>query len=705
MEFLHNPTLIYFLLLIAFTSLCSQLKNIFLKFIFSITLSIFLTMEVISYWSLGKWMGFEFFSNLHLNLIKGFLFDFMKEAIFFLILTIAQYLVLYKSLVLLKKINYQIKAVILLICILILSLNNNPFAKLLEAYEVSFSETKEFRTYLPPDFVDKTSVFASKGKNIIFISVESLEKNFLDKKFNAFTQNLKKLKEEYFFYPMLQDGSGFTSGSMYSLFTSIPAIYPSFDNGNYWFQSINDFKIPSLGFVLEKAGYSKVYVLANPEFSGMDKLISSNFFNVISKNNNLGMFKDNHDLSVFNEAKLQVKELVKKNKPYALFLSTLDTHFPKGRYDKNMEEYILKTKNDFRNPLYFPIQSVDYLIGDFINFLKSIDDLENTVIFIVPDHRMMGNEADKLLKDIDNNRDLFLISNKKIKSKTISQTKLPRIIIDAANIKTNAKFVSDYENYNFNYSALNKSITKRDRWDHGFNVEFSNNRLIIYSAYEKLYDFKTDENIKLNNLDLIFNEKFNFLKAKINGKPFKPLRTPLIKNPIQLSISFKNGELKRFYFGNYADVGFYKDVKKNKFVISEKDIDIATKKGIPSFAPIDINKYKVGPKFINITSSPFGGRSEIKINNQSYAVLKRGVNIVYINQKNKLTIKNFDTYAKKENYINLIDNINLLYKNKKRFILVADDAVRSNWDNEHKIMYFSSLSSLNGRSSFIGIPN
>jgi hypothetical protein len=40
---------------------------------------------------------------------------------------------------------------------------------------------------------------------------------------------------------------------------------------------------------------------------------------------------------LFQEAKLQINEFQKdSNKPFTLFLSTINTHFPKGIYDKRM---------------------------------------------------------------------------------------------------------------------------------------------------------------------------------------------------------------------------------------------------------------------------------------------------------------------------------------------------------------------------------
>jgi glycerophosphoryl diester phosphodiesterase len=716
MQLFYSPVFIYLLLFLISSIICNISRNRFLKFLLSSLLSIFLTFELVSYWSLGEWIGYEFLSNFHYNLIKGFLFDFKKEISFFLLITILQTFFLFKDSFFLKKTNIQIKVAIFFICLTFLSLQNNPFAKLLYVYEVSFSKTKDYKQYLPSDFVEKPLIYAEKGKNIIFISVESLENNFLNKDYGAFTPNLNMLKNEYFYYPMEQDGAGWTSGSLYTLLTSIPAIYPTTDNGNYWFQNIKNFKIPTLGFILEKAGYKKIYAMANPEYSGTSDLLKSNFFNVISEKNHSGQFKTTHDLDLFNEVKQQIAELSKTKEPYALFLSTIDTHWPKGNYDSNMEKFLKKKKDEFDNPLNFSIQSVDYLIGNLIEYLKSIDELENTVFFIVPDHTMMGSgKVINLLKKIDEKRDLFLISNEKIKSKTVSQTKLPRIIIDAANIKTNVKFVADYENYNFQNAALNKSITQKSNWEDGFSVKFLHDKLVIKSNNEILYESKI--NNSLTSINFIFNNQFSPIYIKKNTvrkENFKPWSTPGVSS-FQLIISLKNNEIDKYYLGNYWDVGFFKNVKDNKFTVSKRDIELSTKNGIIFQTPTVI-KEQSGSDFMTILSSTWsaskdGYSSQFIINGVPQGNFNRGVNLIYMNNKKELEVRNFDTWANKENLINLINKIELLNKNNQKFILVSDDAIRSDWDNneEYKIKLKANnlpiLSSLNGRYAYIAYSN
>lgn len=79
-----------------------------------------------------------------------------------------------------------------------------------------------------------------------------------------------------------------------------------------------------------------------------------------------------------------------------------------------MEEFILPKNSD----LEFMAAATDYMIKDFMDYLKAINVLENTVIYIFPDHLKMG---DAKLFDGTGNRGLFVLTN--AKQNTISYSK------------------------------------------------------------------------------------------------------------------------------------------------------------------------------------------------------------------------------------------------------------------------------------------
>lgn len=120
-------------------------------------------------------------------------------------------------------------------------------------------------------------------------------------------------------------------------------------------------------------GYEYKYIIGNPFFSGIHDMLKSMGFEVIYENNSLGKhpkidYYGLNDYNIFEEAKNQLKEI--GNKPFSLYLSTINTHFPDGIYDQEMTKYVDKTK--YKTNMEFSVASLDYLIGDFISYLEKI---------------------------------------------------------------------------------------------------------------------------------------------------------------------------------------------------------------------------------------------------------------------------------------------------------------------------------------------
>ena len=68
---------------------------------------------------------------------------------------------------------------------------------------------------------------------------------------------------------------------------------------------------------------------------------------------------------MFSAAKKEIMKHEKSKVKYFLLISTLDTHAPNGRYDDSFKELFPNLKG-----LEYSIAVLDYLINDFIMFLK-----------------------------------------------------------------------------------------------------------------------------------------------------------------------------------------------------------------------------------------------------------------------------------------------------------------------------------------------
>lgn len=294
--------------------------------------------------------------------------------------------------------------------------------------------------YVTPDHVE-----CSKGHNIIVISMESLEKAYLNGEYSSLTPNLNKLKSNWNYFDLHQnEGSSWTSGSLYTYLTGFPAFFGV--HGNSIFQTAYHSNITSITHALKKANYTISYLNGNTDYSGVKEMLHIfQFDNIIDYKsaNNTGYESDYgiRDKDLFSLAKNEVTTLNKTKEPFALFISTTDTHFPNGIYDERMESVISPKNTD----LEFTVASLDYLIGDFISFLEKQDILKNTTIYIFPDHLKMGDPS--IFMNLGE-RSLYCITNSKFFVKETSlplyQIDLPKIILAGANINHNLKFLTDY---------------------------------------------------------------------------------------------------------------------------------------------------------------------------------------------------------------------------------------------------------------------
>jgi len=306
------------------------------------------------------------------------------------------------------------------------------------------------------DYVLPSNIEASKGKNIVIISLESYERAYLNNKFQHLTPNLQNLKKIWTYYNMNQNaGSGWTSGSLYTTLTGFPAFFGR--HGNSIFQTSYYSSITSLGNIFNKAGYKSSYFVDDAEFSGTKDMLYSLQINSIYDKKNFGKMPKDWDL--FEQAKKEIRIRAAIDEPFVVFISTMSTHHPNGIYDERMENFVEKLSG---SPLEFMVSAVDYMVKDFLNFLENENLLETTVVYIFPDHLKMGNT--KALED-SGERGLYLLTNASQEeigvdsAITIDQMDLPKLILNGAGIQHNAKFLTDYVDGD-KRSYLEKNINK-----------------------------------------------------------------------------------------------------------------------------------------------------------------------------------------------------------------------------------------------------
>lgn len=446
-ELLHLLFLTGFILI-----LCSFIKK---KVVIAILCSLsclYLLMQLISLYFVKEFIGYAFYAHFNTRDVTSMIGLYTNQIIGFTLFFVISSVVLYLIVILLNKFTANraklwvnlFKVFVLVTCLVMLTKQNSVFQRnyeVLSMLNVPESNFDDNLKKLGVEFYTKPSnIVSEKGKNVIVISLESFEKGFLHDSHTDLAPNLRQLKTNWNYYPMVQNtGSSWTSGSLYALMTGFPAFFGA--SSNYIFQGAYHSEVTSLVEVFNKADYETSFLIEDAQFSGTEDML--NAFNIDVIIDKTQLKEKVRDKDLFEEAKKIIEKKSNNEEAFAMFISTTDTHFPDGIYDERFEKIIPKKNSDYE----FMVAAVDYSVGDFINFLETEKLLDNTVVFIFPDHLKMGDPA---IFEGTGERELYVITNA-INNDTIlkdslpiNQIDLPKIILEGAEISHNTQFLTDF---------------------------------------------------------------------------------------------------------------------------------------------------------------------------------------------------------------------------------------------------------------------
>lgn len=446
-------TLIVLPLFIFTITLASFFKQKKWQLLTIILMTVIIVMELTSIYFSGGFIDYQFYVNLNVNDIIEGLFIFKLQALLVIVVFLGLVFILSKLASLFRnKCRLLWRLPLAAIAIASISYHNGPISRIYEIYQVTCAPKATFEQALQAlnmsDYVAKSQINSQQGKNIIVLSLESFEQGFLD--FADITPNLRQLKQQYTFFPNMpmSAGSTWTTASMYTYMTGVPFLIG--EHSTSPLKNANTTQLVTLGDVLKQAGYQTRYVMAGPEFAGIGHTAKVLGMQVISDKTYPGKYPNApfglYDKDILEIAKLQIQEMNKTDKPFALFISTVSTHAPNGFHDDRMTAVISPKQDN----MSFVAASLDYNLGQFIDQLKQQGMLDNTVFYIFPDHLMMGAGTETVKKLSEKERKLYLLTNasiddlQKSPNQTIYQIDLPRLILNGAQIKTNAKFLTDY---------------------------------------------------------------------------------------------------------------------------------------------------------------------------------------------------------------------------------------------------------------------
>lgn len=417
----------------------------------------FIVTEFIAIYFSGGFVDYQFFVNLNLHDIIAGLFIFKLQAAL-AIICFLMFVALLSGLTYFfyQKCAWWTQCLILVIAVSPICYPGGPFSKLGEIYQVISAPKIAFPTALNDlgisQYTTKEQLVADKGKNIVVISLESFEQGFLSQPKVA--PNLQQLSQQYTFFNQMpmSVGSSWTTASMYTYMTGMPFLIGGAETTPL--VNVEQTQIVSLGDVLSKAGYQTRYVMGSPNFAGMGHIISMFNIPVVSELTYPGRYPlapfGLYDHDIFDLAKSELNVMRQQQKPFALFISTISTHAPNGFYDKRMEQYVTPQADN----MSFVAASLDYNLGQFIDYLDGEGLLDNTVFYIFPDHLMMGAGTETIIRLSQQPRQLYVITNsseetlQRQTTETLYQMDLPRLILNGAQVKSNALFLSDFLAHN-----------------------------------------------------------------------------------------------------------------------------------------------------------------------------------------------------------------------------------------------------------------
>ena len=451
------------ILIVVIAGCISFIKSKSIKYIFAIAFSFFLNLQILSLYVSGKFVDYKFYTHANLNDIA--VYAKMFKWYFVLSFLSIIFFIFFIFFIEKKLHNFTLKTRVILsttsliLGFLFMSISGGIVDESIKLFSIlNTSDNSElFEKSLNKlklhNYIEPNETISKKGKNIIVISLESFEKGYLSNKLSHLTPNLRKLKSEWNYYDINQNsGSEWTSGSLYTSLTGFPAFFNTLSNQT--FQNSYGTKINSISNVLKKAEYDITYLIGNSDFAGTEDMLSTYGFDQIidykdlnGKYNvfNVNDLSDNniHDKDLFAEAKNIINSHDKTKNNFALFISTISTHFPDGIFDSRMTKHVSEKESS----LEFMVASVDYMLGDFIQFLKKENLLENTIIYIYPDHLKMG--GDKIFEGTGD-RGLYMITNANKENigldeaKEIYQLDIPKMILNGSEVENNATFLTDY---------------------------------------------------------------------------------------------------------------------------------------------------------------------------------------------------------------------------------------------------------------------
>ena len=288
-------------------------------------------------------------------------------------------------------------------------------------------------TFIEDNYVDGSNVsltFPKNKRNLIYIYVESLENSAMSKKNNgmedeSYIPNLEKLAINNLNFSnnnrvggsIQVSNTSWTIAAMVAQTSGVPLKVISFNAYHDYGDSLPG--VYALGDVLKDNGYKNYLMLgSDASFGGRRDYFTTHgnyeIYDYLYALDNNWIDSDYYvwwgyeDKKLFEFAKKELTKISKQDEPFNFTLLTADTHFTDGYVDEDCEKNF-----DTKYPNAYHCS--DYMINEFIKWIKKQSFYKDTTIVIVGDHLTMQENV----FDLDNyNRTIYnTFINSKVKTK------------------------------------------------------------------------------------------------------------------------------------------------------------------------------------------------------------------------------------------------------------------------------------------------
>jgi phosphoglycerol transferase len=246
----------------------------------------------------------KFISHLDWNVISNGYKWFVKEIIVLIIVFFTIYYFICKITKKLNNIiNTNLNLLFIIILIIPMFINSGAFHNFYNIYKTTIEVEGRIEDALTSLGLPATdSIVATKGKNIIILTLESYESAYLDSSLSHISPNLRDLKNKWNTYHLNHCiTGGYTFGALHAYITGFPVTgLGSSHLGNMWGTGLkNNSQLPNLINILNQAGYKTRFFKGYENFAGTSDLMNScgnieiyDIANIGQKYNSFGFTQD-----------------------------------------------------------------------------------------------------------------------------------------------------------------------------------------------------------------------------------------------------------------------------------------------------------------------------------------------------------------------------------------------------------------------------